>query len=181
MVRHGVSKPVSETVAVRASPVQRRRAGVGTIAASTALVRIFESEVDPFEFDLVGSAHFVLYRKVWRDGQRYIQGAVIEKTALLRELIETPYRDTALVGMSRLGIVFDEEILSALGGQQGRDYLSSTEELSGTLLYRGRLSSPLDQLELILSVSPDAIGYRRPPGDLGCADPGAGAEQRRCC
>ncbi len=131
------------------------------IAASPALVRIFESEVDPFQFDQVGSDHFVLYRKVWRDGQRFIQGAVIEKGALLRELVEAPYRDTALAGMSRLGIVFDAEILSALGGQQGRDYLSSTEELSGTLLYRGRLSSPLDQLELILSVT------RMPSGTAG--------------
>ena len=122
------------------------------VSASPALVRMFESEVDPFEFGLVGSAHFVLYRKVWREGRRHIQGAVIEKTALLRELIETPYRETALAGMSRLGIVFDEEILSALGGQQGRSYLSSTEELSGTLLYRGRLSTPLSRLELIFSV-----------------------------
>jgi len=131
------------------------------VAASPALVRMFESEVDPFEFGLVGSAHFVLYRKVWREGRRHIQGAVIEKTALLRELIETPYRETALAGMSRLGIVFDEEILSALGGQQGRSYLSSTEELSGTLLYRGKLSTPLSRLELIFSV------IRMPPGAGG--------------
>lgn len=152
--------PLSETVeAARQSNDAEQEAE--TIAASTALVRIFESEVDPFAFDQVGSDYFVLYRKAWRDGQRFIQGAVIEKAALLRELIEAPYRDTALVGMSRLGIVFGAEILSALGGQQGRDYLSSTEELSGTLLYRGRLSSPLDQLELILSVT------RMPSGTAG--------------
>ncbi|MGD8957454.1 MAG: HAMP domain-containing sensor histidine kinase [Chromatiaceae bacterium] len=131
------------------------------MAAAPALVRIFESEVDPFAFDQVGSDYFVLYRKVWRDGQRFIQGAVIEKATLLRELVEAPYRDTTLAGMSRLGIVFGAEILSALGGQQGRDYLSSTEQLSGTLLFRGRLSSPLDQLELILSVT------RIPSGTAG--------------
>jgi signal transduction histidine kinase len=134
---------------------------VEAMVAVPALVRIFESEVDPFEFDRIGSDHFVLYRKVWREGQRFIQGAVIEKATLLRELVEAPYRDTALAAMSRLGIVFDAEVLSALGGQQGRDYLSSTEELSGTLLYRGRLSSPLDQLELILSVT------RMPSGSAG--------------
>lgn len=126
---------------------------VTDVAGSASLVRIFESEVDPFEFGLVGRDHFVMYRKVWREGQRHIQGAVIDKAALLNGLIETPFRDTALSGMSRLGIAFDDEILSALGGQQGRSYLSSTEELSGTLLFRGRLSSPLDRLELIFSVT----------------------------
>jgi signal transduction histidine kinase len=141
--------PVSPAPAPSSVDVER---GSDLAAETPALVRIFESEVDPFEFGLVGNAHFVLYRKVWREGQRHIQGAVIEKNALLRELIETPFRETALAGMSRLGIVFDQEILSALGGQQGRSYLSSTEELSGTLLYRGRLSTPLSRLELIFSV-----------------------------
>jgi len=135
--------------------------GAEADATSPALVRIFESEVDPFEFGLVGNDYFVLYRKVWREGKRYIQGAVVERAALLRELIETPYRHTALAGMSRLGIVFGEEILSALGGQQGDSYLSRTEELSGTLLYRGRLSSPLDRLELIFTAT------QVPPGKAG--------------
>jgi len=130
--------------------VERETEGV---PASPALVHIFESEVDPFAFSLIGSGHFVLYRKVWREGQRRIQGEVIDRAAWLSETIEKPFRDTALAGMSRLGIAFDEEILSALGGQQGRSYLASTEELSGTLLYRGRMSSPLDQLELIFSVT----------------------------
>ncbi len=122
-------------------------------AAPHALARLLESELDPFEFGMLGDDYFVLYRKVWRTGQRHIQGAVIERAALLRELIEEPFRDTALAGMSRLGIAFDDEILSALGGEQGRGYLASAEELSGTLLYRARLSAPLDRLELIYSVT----------------------------
>ena len=155
-VEYGAARRDQDDAPVSAPPAPspgdvERESDLAT--ASPALVRMFESEVDPFEFGLAGSAYFVLYRKVWREGQRHIQGAVIEKNALLRELIETPYRETALVGMSRLGIVFDEEILSALGGQQGRNYLSSTEELSGTLLYRGKLSTPLSRLELIFSVT----------------------------
>jgi signal transduction histidine kinase len=78
---------------------------------------------------------------------------VIDRGAWLRESIEIPYRDTALAAMSRLGIVFDGEILSALGSQGAGGYLSRAEELSGTLLYRGRLSTPLDSMELIFSVT----------------------------
>ena len=122
-------------------------------ASSPELARIFESEVDPFAFDAVGGGHFVLYRKVWRDGRRYIQGAVIEKVAFLQALIEMPFRETPIAAMSRLGIAFDGDILSALAGQRADRYLSRSEELSGTLLYRGRLSTPLDRLELIFTVT----------------------------
>lgn len=157
---------------VERSAARRERSAVAEVPAesesladvarrSQALVSMFESEVDPFAFGLIGDAHFVLYRKVWREGQRYIQGAVIERPVLLRELVESAFRATTLAGMSRLGVVFDGEILSALGGQQGRSYLASGTELSGTLLYRGRLSSPLDRLELIFSVT------RMPTGDAG--------------
>ena len=128
---------------------------------SQTLVRMFESEIDPFEFGLIGDDYFVLYRKVWRNGQRDIQGVVIERAVLLQDVIESAFRTTVLAGMSRLGIVFDDEILSALGGEQGTRYLSSGAELSGTLLYRGRLSSPLDRLELIFSVT------RMPSGSAG--------------
>lgn len=149
--------PLPMPSAAPATPGDVARQADG-VAAPPALVQMFESEVDPFEFGLAGSDHFVLYRKVWREGQRYIQGAVIAKAALLRDLIETPFRETGLAGMSRLGVVFDEEILSALGGRQGRGYLSSTEELSGTLLYRGKLSTPLSRFELIFSVTSMPVG-----------------------
>ena len=163
-VEIGVARDAFVAAPAPGAPGRRMRDSEPETASAVqapALVRMFESEIDPFEFGLVGSGHFVLYRKVWRDGQRHIQGAVIERSALLRDLVETPFRETVLAGMSRLGIAFDQEILSALGGRQGRSYLSSTEELSGTLLYRGRLSSPLNRLELILSVT------RMPSGAAG--------------
>ena len=121
-VEFGAAKQeAAEAADVPAEP--QRRTDVG--GRSQALVRMFESEVDPFEFSLIGDGHFVLYRKVWRNGQRYIQGAVIERSVLLTDLIESTFRTTALAGMSRLGIAFDDEILSALGGQQGARYLST--------------------------------------------------------
>jgi len=159
-VEIGAARDVAAPAVPDSSAGDAGRASASAIGAP-ALVRIFESEIDPFEFGLVGSAHFVFYRKIWRGGQRHIQGAVVERAAFLEDLIETPFRDTALAGMSQLGIAFDQEILSALGGRQGRSYLSSTEELSGTLLYRGRLSSPLSRLELIFSVT------RMPSGTAG--------------
>ena len=116
-------------------------------------VRTFESEIDPFEFSLLDSGHFVLFRKVWRDGQRYIQGILIEQQPFVEGLIETMFLDTALSGMSDLLVAWRGDVFSAFSGRTARDYLSSAEELSGTLLYQTRLSAPLGDVELILGIN----------------------------
>ncbi|MGB5473985.1 MAG: HAMP domain-containing sensor histidine kinase, partial [Gammaproteobacteria bacterium] len=120
---------------------------------SAIRIRTFESEIDPFEFSLLGSGHFVLFRKVWRDGQRYIQGALIEQQPFVHDLIETMFLDTALSDMSDLLVAYRGDVLSAFSGQAARDYLSSGEALRGTLLYQTRLSAPLGDVELILSIN----------------------------
>ena len=130
-------------------------------APGAALVSIFESEVDPFEFGRLDNGHFVLFRKVWRDGRRHIQGMLIEQAVLLRALIEQPFRASALATMSRLGVGFDGQILFALDAQGAGAYLTRSEELSGTLLYRGRMSAPASRLELVFSVT------RMPTGSAG--------------
>ena len=117
----------------------------------TIRIRIFESELDPFEMSLLESGHFVLYRKVWRGGQRFIQGALLERDAFLRGLVEEAYRSTSLSRISDLSIACRGTVLSVLGARTGRDYLSSVEGLSGALLYRGRLSAPAGDLELVFS------------------------------
>ncbi|MEN8206029.1 MAG: ATP-binding protein [Pseudomonadota bacterium] len=116
-------------------------------------IRTFESEIDPFEFSLLDSGHFVLFRKVWRDGQRYIQGALIEQQPFVQGLIETQFLDTALSAMSDLLVAWRGDVFSAFSGRAARQYLSSAEELRGTLLYQTRLSAPLGDLELILSIT----------------------------
>jgi signal transduction histidine kinase len=116
-------------------------------------IRTFESEIDPFEFSLLDSGHFVLFRKVWRDGQRYIQGALIEQQPFVQGLIETMFLETALSTMSDLLVAWRGDVFSAFSGRAAREYLSSAEELRGTLLYQTRLSAPLSDLELILSIT----------------------------
>jgi signal transduction histidine kinase len=126
-------------------------------AARTALqspVRIltFESEIDPFEVSRLDSGQFVLFRKVWRDGQRYIQGALIEQLPFLQGVIQSSFNETALSGMSDLVVAYRGDVLSAFTGATAGGYLSSTGELSGALLYQTRLSAPLNDVELIFSV-----------------------------
>jgi len=124
-----------------------------TPTQSGVRIRTFESEVDPFEFTMLDSEHFVLYRKVWRDGQRYIQGAVIEQQAFLQGVVQSAFGETTLSQMSDLIVAYGGGVVSAFSGSVSRGYLTSAEELSGAVLYDTRLSNPLSDLELIFSIN----------------------------
>ncbi|WP_455234012.1 sensor histidine kinase [Thiogranum longum] len=121
-------------------------------------ISILESEIDPFEFSVLDSGHFVLFRRVWRDGERYIQGSLLEPELFLQGVIGAAFREASLSDMSDLIIAYQGEVISAYRGHVSRAYMSSAEELSGTLLYQTRLSTPLSDVELIFSIT------RLPPG-----------------
>ncbi|MDH5785115.1 MAG: HAMP domain-containing histidine kinase, partial [Chromatiales bacterium] len=86
------------------------------------------------------------------NGQRYIQGALIEREPLLNDLFEPLFRETALAQMSSLAIAYNGDIFSAFAGSDSPRYLSSSSEMRGALLYQGRLSAPLSEMELIFSI-----------------------------
>ncbi len=129
--------------AVRPAPLSSR---------SEVRIRTFESEIDPFEISLLDSGQYVLFRKVWRDGQRIIQGALIAARPFLDGVIEAAFRETVLSRTSDLIAAYRGDILAAYGGAGASAYLSGGSELTGTLLYQTRLSAPLGELELIFSV-----------------------------
>jgi len=116
-------------------------------------ISLFESEIDPFNISLLDSGHFVLFRKVWRDGQRYIQGVLIESEKLIRDVIEKSFRSTNLSQMSNLAVAYQGDLLAVISGQATGRYISNTETLQGSLLYQKRLSTPLSDIELIFSIN----------------------------
>jgi len=115
-------------------------------------ISTFESEVDPFEFSLLDSGHFVLFRKVWRDDQRYIQGVLIDRAIFISDVIEAEFVDTSLATMSNLFIAYRDDVIQSFGGRQQNSYPDVAEQLNGALLYRNRLSAPLGSLEFIFSI-----------------------------
>ncbi len=147
VTRYKDLRQTEERIPARAPP------GAITTESSQMRIRTFESEIDPFEFSLLDSGHFVLYRKVWRDDQRYIQGALIRQKTFLGDVIESAFRESSLFGMSDLIIAYQGSVMSAISGQAAQEYNSGTEELRGSLLYQMRLSDPLSELELIFSIN----------------------------
>jgi len=120
--------------------------------ATNLRISTFESEVDPFEFSLLDSGHFVLFRKVWRDGERYIQGLLIDQEIFTQNIIGARFMETALSDMSNLIVAYQDDVMHTLSRSDASRYANGTEALDGALLYRNRLSAPLDSLELIFSI-----------------------------
>ncbi len=132
-------------------------------SAEPLRVQIFDSEVDPLAFALLPSGHGVLYRRVWRDGQRTIQGLVFEQSAFSTALIEQAFVGTALWEMSDLVLAYQDTVLQVIAGQRSRDFypvstLSSAAQVRGELLHQTQLAAPLEGMALIWSIR------RLPPG-----------------
>ena len=116
-------------------------------------VTTFESEIDPFNFSQLDSGHFVLFRKVWRDDQRYIQGLLIDQEQFTQAIINTSFVRSALASMSSVVVAFQHEVLSVFSGANTRSFYSSASDFSGDLLHRSRLLSPFADMELIFSIN----------------------------
>jgi len=121
-------------------------------------INTFESEIDPFEFSLLDSGHFVLFRNVWRDGERFVQGLVVDKEKFISGVIGARFMETALADMTNLIVAYQEDVIHTFSGRDDSAYANVAEDLDGALLYRNRLTAPLDRLELIFSIQ------RLPPG-----------------
>jgi signal transduction histidine kinase len=123
------------------------------VLADDFRVNIFESEIDSLEFSMLDSGHFVLFRKVWRDGRRDIQGLLIDSSPFISGVIGKTFDETIVSYASNLVVAYRGDVLSVLQAKDAGRYLSSSNELQGTLLLQERLGSTLDQLELIFSVN----------------------------
>lgn len=142
-----IALPEAESPA-EASAARRPAANLGGLA--DLRISTFESEIDPLEFSLLDSGHFVLFRKVWREGQRYIQGILINQKDFVHRAIGTLFDETGLAAMSRLIVAYQDDVIETRIGNRYPGYTS--EALNGELLYRSRLSAPFDSLELIYSI-----------------------------
>jgi signal transduction histidine kinase len=146
--REQIALPESEPPAA----ISAARQPAANLAVSSDIrISTFESEVDPFEFSQLDSGHFVLFRKVWRDGERYIQGILLDPRAFAAGVVDTGFYETGLSSMSNLILAFRDDIILSLSGYRYSDYIA--ESFDGALLYRTRLSAPFDDLELIFSIN----------------------------
>jgi len=143
-----------EQIALPESAAPGDRQAIANVRGPTDLrISTFESEIDPLEFSLLDSGHFVLFRNVWREGERYIQGLLVDQNAFVSGAIEKAFYDSPLSTMSNLIVGYQDDVISYYPGPIHSSYPGTAGEMRGALLYSNRLSAPLDSLELIFSIN----------------------------
>ncbi len=124
---------------------------------SALRIRTFESSIDPFEFSQLDSGHFVLFRNVWLNNKRTIQGLLIDQKPFLDSIINQAFRKTSLSQMSDLLVSHQGDVLSVYSANESNTYLKKST-LSGELLRQIRLSDPLGELQLLFSIQKLPVG-----------------------
>jgi len=148
-----------ETIALAESAPAVEGESISNVSGPTDLrITTFESEIDPLEFSLLDSGHFVLFRKVWRGGERYIQGFLIDQDELVRNSIGELFLNTALADMSSLIVAYEDDVIRTFNGRDSSGLPYFAADLDNALLFRSRLSTPLNSLELIFSIDRLAPG-----------------------
>jgi len=137
--------------------VQTQTQAIASGADNSARIRTFESTIDPFEFSQLDSGHFVLFRKVWLNGQRYTQGLLIDQMQFL-SLIDTAFQKTSLSQMSSVLIVYQGNVLIRFSKHSLARYKANSQAMLGEELYQIRLSDPLGDLQMIYSITDLPVG-----------------------
>ena len=135
-------------------------AGIVDRASTQRNIRIqtFESEVEPMEFALLDSGHFVLFRRVWHRNERYVQGILLEQTGFIEQLIAPAFRESSLSSMSRLIVTYQGSILRNFAAEYSRQYRPSSNQASNELLYQERLIAPFGDIELVYTLARLPVG-----------------------
>lgn len=120
------------------------------------VVTTFQSEVDPFDFRRLDAENFLLYRNVWRENRRFIQGALIAREEFVDRGILDAFGQTSLSRIAGLAVMHGGEVLSTAGGSSTAGYPEA--DLAGQVLLRSRLSAPLDGIELIYRLTALPMG-----------------------
>ena len=134
-------------------------AATGPVLNQQAIrIQTFESEVEPMEFALLDSGHFVLFRRVWHQNERYVQGILIDQADFIERLIATAFSESSLSSMSKLIVAYQGSILQNYAAEYSRLYRPSSEQASDELLYQSRLIAPFGDIELIYTLARLPVG-----------------------
>lgn len=121
--------------------------------AGTLAVNMFESEIDAMDFSVLDSGHWVLFRKVWKNGKRLIQGIVYEPAMFIDTIIRPLYYEAKVSFSSDLTIAYEGNILSVLSSQSAPSSWSGPSQLKGFLLLDGRLAEPFSGMNMVFSAN----------------------------
>lgn len=127
-------------------------------AGKSISVSMFEGDIEPFKFSFLSSGHIILFRSVWYDGGKYIQGAIIDQDTFINALIIEPFKESSLAPINNLLLVYADQVFKALKVDKSREYSVSNQELRAEFSVKYSLSAPLDKFDLVFSAASLPLG-----------------------
>jgi len=123
---------------------------------SAVRVLTLEGEVDPFQFRVIDSGHFLFIRKVWRDGQRYLQGFVIDAETLMQHIVAQPFQTSSLAAAGTLVVGYRGIYFRRVNGTGAMSM--PRMNVKEIVLQRSLLASPLDKVEVLFTMPELPVG-----------------------
>ncbi|MET1253989.1 sensor histidine kinase [Aliikangiella maris] len=129
-------------------------------------VNLFESKLEPYRFSLLSGRHFVLYRQVWRNNKRLVQGMLLSVDDFLAGTIRQHFTLSLLAEVSSLNIIYGKQLIQTYQGKEITNYskrlttksLNSNEPLQGEVLYLSALNEPFNRLTMVFNVTRMPVG-----------------------
>lgn len=116
-------------------------------------IKLFESEIEPFRFSLLKSGHFVLYRQVWRNQTRLIQGAVLSSKEFMDTSIKRIFNQSSLAKITHLNVYVSGKLIDSFASTTNRiSSISRQVSLRGELLSVISLNEPFGDFSLELKI-----------------------------
>jgi len=115
-------------------------------------LNFFESELTPFRFGILKSGHFVAYRKVWRDGDQLIQGAVLSINDFFEQAIKPRFERSPISKYTQLSITYRNSTLTNYPKQMN-SLLANKNFIDEGLQVYTSLPEPFDQLSLVFNAT----------------------------
>jgi len=117
-------------------------------ASRPARVDTFAADVQAYEFGRLGEGYAVLFRNVWRDGQRYVQGVLVDETEFVTGAIAREFRLDAVSRRTDLVVTSSMGAIARLEGEPPRRG-DPDPDGTDTLILERALSAPFDGLALV--------------------------------
>ncbi len=121
------------------------------ISNQSIQINLFESKVEPFRFGLLKSGHFILYRQVWRNNNRVVQGVLMSMREFFNQGIRESFENSSVFKVARLSVSYADSILASFSNDVygGEVSLSLLEDS----LLTSHFSEPLGRLSLVYQLN----------------------------
>jgi two-component system phosphate regulon sensor histidine kinase PhoR len=110
-------------------------------------VSTFAGELEPLRFSQLETGHLVLFRNAWRDGERFVQGMLIDREMFIDDAARQAFVSAGLAPGTRATITVGGRSIVSLDADSAGRY----GRVDGSALYATRLSPPLADIEIAFS------------------------------